>query len=130
VKLVTEIARILLVDDDPDIREITQITLTDVGGWQTQVAASGAEAIALARSDPPDLILLDVMMPEMDGLETLRLLRSHAETRHIPIVFLTAKVQSADIERYLELGALGVIKKPFDPMTLPEQVANTLQADT
>ncbi|MGD2083421.1 MAG: response regulator [Chromatiales bacterium] len=114
--------RILYVDDEADIREIVQLSLEAVGGFTVSLCASGSSALEAARSFRPDLILLDVMMPGMDGPETLRRLRELPETAQTPVVFMTAKVQAGDLERYRELGAAEVVSKPFDPMTLAEQV--------
>jgi CheY-like chemotaxis protein len=120
------IAKVLMVDDEPDIRRIGQMSLRAVGKWEVALAASGAEALVLvaaaALGGRPDVILLDVMMPGMDGPATLAALRSDEATAAIPVIFMTAKVQQHEVERYLALGAAGVIKKPFDPMTLPDQV--------
>ncbi len=112
----------MLVDDEDDIRTIGNLSLSRVGGWQTVLAASGAEALEKARTEKPDLILLDVMMPGMDGPTTFGRLRAEASTAHTPIIFMTAKIQKQEVARYLELGALGVIGKPFDPMTLPQEI--------
>ena len=116
------IAKILMVDDEPDIRRIGQMSLKAVGKWAVVLASSGAEALELAEAEKPDAILLDVMMPGMDGPETLNQLRARPSTASIPVIFMTAKVQKHEVERYLSLGAAGVINKPFDPMTLPDQV--------
>jgi len=117
---------VLLVDDDDDIRTIGRIALQDVGGFRTLVASGGKEALAVACADVPDVVLLDVMMPGMDGPATLQALRNAPETAHVPVIFLTAKVQRPEVERYLALGALGVLPKPFDPMTLHEEVRRLL----
>jgi CheY-like chemotaxis protein len=114
--------RILHVDDEPDIREVAKLSLEDVGGFTVEVCSSGAEAIERAAAVPPDLILLDVMMPGMDGPATLKALRDNAQTVAIPVVFMTAKVQAREIETLKGLGAVGVIAKPFDPLQLAEQV--------
>ena len=114
--------RILIVDDEEDIRLVSRLAVGRIGGWEALVAGSGREAVEIAAREQPDLILLDVMMPDTDGLATLELLRGQPATAEIPVVFLTAKVQPREIERYLELGALGVIHKPFDPLTLPEEI--------
>ncbi len=120
--------RVLLVDDEPDIRRIGQLSLEAVGGLKVALASSGAEALALAKASPPDCILLDVMMPEMDGPACLGKLREMAETQGVPVLFMTAKVQTHEVERYLALGAVGVIRKPFDPMTLAQDVRSLLEA--
>ena len=112
----------MLVDDDPSIRRITQIGLTGVGKFEVVLAASGAEALELVMSEKPDLILLDVMMPGMDGPATLSKLRELGVLDRVPVIFMTAKVQKQEVEGYLMLGACGVVSKPFDPMTLSAQV--------
>ncbi len=113
---------VLIVDDEEHIRRIAELSARNVGGWRVSQASSGSEGIALAAELQPDLILLDVMMPGMDGPDTLAKLRAGEATRGIPVIFLTAKVQAREIERYLALGAIGVIAKPFDPMTFPDEV--------
>ncbi|MBJ6766106.1 response regulator [Myxococcaceae bacterium JPH2] len=118
----TTLRKVLLVDDEDDIRTIGQLSLSRVGGWQTVLASSGAEAVEKAASESPDLILLDVMMPGMDGPTTFGKLRAQPSTATTPIIFMTAKIQKQEVARYLELGALGVIGKPFDPMTLPQEI--------
>jgi CheY-like chemotaxis protein len=119
-----QIQKVLVVDDDDHIRMVSRLSVEKVGNWQVAVAAGGEEAIELARAERPDLILLDVMMPDLDGPGTLERLQSQPETADIPVIFLTAKVQQHEVERYLELGAIGVISKPFDPMTLPDEIRN------
>lgn len=118
--------RVLVVDDEDDIREVAQVSLEMVGGWDVIAASSAAEALQKAVSEAPDAILLDVMMPEMDGPTLFGHLRANEATRHIPVILLTARVQAADRRRFAELGVAGVIAKPFDPMTLPTEVAQTL----
>ena len=120
------IRKVLLVDDEDDIRTIGQLSLSRVGGWQTVLAASGAEAVTKAAAEQPDLILLDVMMPGMDGPTTLGQLRAQAATARTPVIFMTAKIQKQEVARYLELGAVGVIGKPFDPMALPAEIKKLL----
>lgn len=114
--------RILHVDDEPDIREVAKLALEGVGGFTVEVCASGKEALEMAPRFKPDLILLDVMIPIMDGPSTLRALRDDDKTADIPIVFMTAKVQKLEIAEFKELGAIDVIEKPFDPMTLADRV--------
>ena len=114
--------KILYVEDDPDIQRIAQIALEKVGGFEIKACNSGAEALAVVTEFMPDLILLDIMLPEMDGLEIQGVLRQSAQTRSIPVVFMTAKVQENDVEDYYRCGALGVITKPFNPMTLADQL--------
>lgn len=113
---------ILYVEDDPDIQEVVTMSLEMVGGYQVTVASSGREALLLVDDSTPDLILLDVMMPDMDGPTTLGHLRTRPELAHTPIVFITAKVQATEIEYFKSLGAVDVIAKPFDPVTLAAQV--------
>lgn len=110
--------RILLIEDDPDIQKMVQLSLKFQGGHQVSVASGGAEGLAKASAENPDLILLDVMMPEMDGYETCKRLKEQAGTRHIPVVFLSARAQQSEIQKGRELGAIGYLVKPFDPMTL------------
>ncbi|WP_427913060.1 response regulator [Ramlibacter sp. MMS24-I3-19] len=114
--------RVLYVEDDSDIRTIASMALEAMGGLTLQACASGAEALAVAEAFAPQLLLLDVMMPGMDGPTTLGRLRELAALRDVPVIFMTAKVQASEVEQYRELGALGVITKPFDPMALPGQV--------
>jgi CheY-like chemotaxis protein len=118
--------RILLIDDEDDIREVAQLSLEMVAGWEVEAAASGSEGIDRARSFRPDAILLDVMMPDMDGPSTFEHLQSDSETRSIPVILLTAKVRPEERQRFAELGVAAVIGKPFDPMTLSAQVARAL----
>ncbi len=110
--------RILMVDDEPDIQTVARLALEALGGFTVQLCGSGSEAANIALMFKPDLILLDVMMPGMDGPSTLKTLRDQAETAAIPVIFMTAKVQAQEVDRYRMLGALDVIAKPFDPMTL------------
>ena len=114
--------RILHVDDEPDIRDVTKLALEAVGGFTVESCASGAEAIHAARVFIPDVILLDVMMPEMDGPTTLKSMRTTPALADIPVVFMTAKAQSREIEHFKALGAVDVIVKPFDPMTLADTI--------
>ncbi len=118
--------RILVIDDDDHIRLLAAMSLSRVGGYDVSEAASGASGVAMAETTSPDAILLDVMMPGTDGPSALALLRAQEATRHVPVVFLTARVRPSDQERLLALGAAGVIGKPFDPMALPAQVAEVL----
>jgi two-component system OmpR family response regulator len=120
------IRKVLLVDDEADIRTLGQLSLSRLGGWETVLAASGAEAVTRAVTERPDLILLDVMMPVMDGPSTFTQLRAQEATARIPIIFMTAKTQKQEVARYLELGAVGVICKPFDPVTLPSEIKRLL----
>jgi two-component system, OmpR family, response regulator len=118
--------RILVVDDEPDIREIVDVSLGLDREFKTRACASGADALVTAAEWSPSLILLDVMMPFMDGPATLANLRKNPRTAHIPVVFLTARTQADEIEQYTSLGAQGVLSKPFDPMTLAASVRSYL----
>ena len=118
--------RILIIDDEDDIREVVQVSLEMVANWQVLTACSGNEGLAQARAAQPDAILLDVMMPDMDGPATLQKLRAEAATQHIPVLLLTAKVQPADRRGFADLGVQGVITKPFNPLKLAETVAQAL----
>lgn len=117
----SETLKILYVDDEDDIREIAVMSLELDSEISVKSCESGSEALTIAPEWLPDLILLDVMMPGMDGPETLERLRQAPETSSIPVVFVTARTQPEDLERFMSLGAAGVISKPFDPMTLSEQ---------
>jgi CheY-like chemotaxis protein len=121
--------RILVIDDEDDIREVAKLSLEMVGGWEVLVARSGAEGLATARSETPDAILLDVMMPEMDGPTTFRKLQEDPVTQKIPVILMTAKVQAADRQRFKNLGVTSLIAKPFDPMQLASQVSAALDWD-
>jgi CheY-like chemotaxis protein len=118
--------RLLVVDDEDDIREVAQISLELVANWQVLTAASGGEGFARAKAEQPDAILLDVMMPDMDGPMTFQRLQADPATQHIPVLLLTAKVQSAERRQFADLGVKGVIAKPFDPLKLAEEVARIL----
>jgi CheY-like chemotaxis protein len=118
--------RILLVDDEPDIREVVDVSLGLDRELTTRACASGADALVMAAEWSPSLILLDVMMPLMDGPTTLANLRKNPRTADIPVLFLTARTQAAEIAHYISLGAQGVLSKPFDPMTLAALVRSHL----
>jgi DNA-binding response OmpR family regulator len=115
--------RVLIIDDEEDIREVAALSLETVAGWDVLVAGSGAAGIAKARENRPDAILLDVMMPGMDGPTTFR---SLPETANIPVILLTAKVQAADQKRFSDLGVVKVMFKPFDPLILAQEIAAIL----
>jgi len=118
--------RVLVVDNEQYIREVAQICLETVAGWQVITAGSGSEGLTKAEELQPDAILLDVMMPDMDGLTTFQKLQANSTTQHIPVILLTAKVQAADRRRYAELGMIPAIAKPFNPLQLAGQVAEAL----
>jgi CheY-like chemotaxis protein len=117
---------LLIIDDEDHIREVASLSLEMTQGWRVSTAHCGALGVELAKSEKPDAILLDVMMPDMDGPSTLRALQLDESTRQIPVIFLTAKVQGPDRRKFLELGVQGVIAKPFDPLTLGKQIMETL----
>ena len=118
--------RVLVIDDEEAVQEVIQGCLEDVGEWETLLAGSRSAGIRLATDEVPDAILLDVSMPEIDGVETFRRLQAHPATKNIPVILLTAKVQPVDRMRFAELGIAGVIAKPFNPMTLVDLVAEVL----
>jgi two-component system, OmpR family, alkaline phosphatase synthesis response regulator PhoP len=117
---------ILIVDDEEDIRAVARLSLEMIGGWTVYTADTGEAAVQLAAQHQPDAILLDVMMPELDGPATLQRLRAQTSTHAIPVIFLTAKVQAADHRRFATMPVSGVLPKPFDPMELPARVAAVL----
>ena len=116
------LSRILLVEDESDIQAVAQLALEAVGGFTVKICCSGNEALQEAPIFEPDLILLDVMMPVMDGPSTLKVLRQLPLTAETPVIFMTAKVQPQERRFYEELGAIGVIPKPFDPITLSSTI--------
>lgn len=118
---------VLLVDDEDDIREVAQMSLEMTAGWKIESANSGTAGIQKALEVSPDAILLDVMMPDMDGPTTFLKMREMPALAKTPVILLTAKVQAADKERFKEIGVSGVIAKPFDPMSLASQVNEILQ---
>lgn len=118
-----EIRKVLLVDDDPNIRKLAKMSLERVGNWEVMVAGSGTEALELLNSYRPDVVLLDVMMPGLDGRMTLAQLKKTPVVADLPVILMTAKVQNEEMDEYLGLGALGVIIKPFDPMLLPAEIS-------
>lgn len=116
----------VVVDDEPDIREIARLALETVAGWRVTVCSSGVEAVELVAGVQPDVVLLDVMMPDLDGPSVARLLAADARTAHVPVVLLTARVTDSDVAT-LEAGPVAaVLAKPFDPMTLATRVEEVL----
>src|SRR6202453_3678450 len=120
------IPRILIIDDEADIREVTALSLETIAGWQVILAPSGAQGIRRASLEQPDAILLDVMMPDIDGPTTFQILKQNGSTAHIPVLLLTAKVQGQDRRKLDELGAAAILSKPFDPLTLADQISEIL----
>lgn len=120
--------RILIIDDEDDIREVAALSLEAIAGWEILTASSGAEGIALATNadKKPDAILMDVMMPEVDGPTTFGLMKQNPAISGIPVLLLTAKVQGVDQRRFANLGVSAVLFKPFDPLTLAQQISDAL----
>ena len=118
--------RILVIDNEKYIQEVAQICLRTVARWQVVTAGSGCEGLSKAEAEQPDAILLDVMMPDMDGPTTFQKLQANPATRHIPVILLTAKVQASDRRRYADMGMTAAIAKPFNPLELADQVAEAL----
>jgi two-component system OmpR family response regulator len=117
---------ILLAEDDASIRSIAEMSLTRVGGHQVTAVTDGAQALAKLEEQSFDLILLDIMMPGLDGFETCRRIKASDTTSAMPVIFLTARAQAHEMQQGLSLGAVGYIIKPFDPMILPEQINEIL----
>jgi CheY-like chemotaxis protein len=118
--------KVLIIDDEDDIREVAALSLESVAGWDVVMANSGTQGLARATEQQPDAILLDVMMPGMDGPTTFRELRKNPATAKIPVLLLTAKVQASDQRRFADLGVEAILFKPFDPLTLSQQIADVL----
>ncbi len=118
--------RILVIDNEQYIQEVAQICLETTADWKVLTAGSGREGLLKAETEQPDAILLDVMMPDMDGVATFEQLQRHPATQHIPVILLTAKVQASDRRRYAELGMKATIAKPFNPLELASQIAQAL----
>ncbi|MES2906996.1 MAG: response regulator [Pseudomonadota bacterium] len=122
--MTSALKNILCVDDDSNILDIVRLSLEKVGGFSVTACNDGQSAVDKADEINPDLIILDVMMPGLDGPSTLKRMRTNTKLDKIPVIFMTARVQSSEIEDYVKLGAAGVISKPFDPMTMPGEVAS------
>ncbi|WP_343217686.1 response regulator [Jiella flava] len=119
--------KVLYVDDEADIREIAKLALELSAEFTVEICSSGVDALAFAPQWRPDVILLDVMMPGMDGPETLVRLREQAETAKTPVIFITARTQRQEIEYFTSIGAIGVIGKPFEPLSLSDQVIDLMK---
>ncbi|MGL5065085.1 MAG: response regulator [Microcoleus sp.] len=117
---------VLVIDDEKNLCSVIQACLENLGGWRVLVARKAREGLLLAETQLPDAILLDVMMPDMDGVALFNALQSCMTTRGIPVIFLTAKVQAFDLSEFSQLGVAGIIAKPFDPLMLAQQVADIL----
>jgi CheY-like chemotaxis protein len=119
--------RVLLAEDDPDIQKVAKMSLKFAGVAEVLVVENGEECLATAQREKPDIILLDVMMPRMDGYEACRRLKADPATKDIPVIFLTAKAQHFEVKKGLELGACGYLTKPFNPMTLHSEINELLE---
>ncbi len=119
--------KVLYVEDDPDIQTIARIALEDIGKLDVRACESGAQALEAIENFRPDLMLLDVMMPAMDGPTLLTHLRKTANGATAKVIFMTARVQQNEVQQYLSLGAVHVIAKPFDPLTLADQIVNIVR---
>lgn len=118
--------KVLIIDDEDDIREVAALSLESVAGWEVVTASSGAQGMARALEERPDAILLDVMMPGMDGPATFRAMQANPALASIPVLLLTAKVQASDQRAFADLGVRAVLFKPFDPMELAAEIAVVL----
>jgi CheY-like chemotaxis protein len=118
--------QILVIDDEDDIRQLIQTCLEIMGGWEVLTATSGNQGLFLAQSSQPDAILLDIMMPDMDGLTTFKKLQANQTTKHIPVILLTARGRNHNQRLFNDLGVKGIISKPFNPQKLAVQVAAAL----
>lgn len=118
--------RILIIDDEDDIRAVAQASLEIMRDWEVLTAGSSREGLLKAEADQPDAILLDVMLPDMDGTAAFKLLQNHAATAQIPVIFLTAKARATDQRQFAELGAAAILTKPFEPEELANQIAVVL----
>lgn len=116
---------ILLIDDEPDVRQVLQLTLELSYGWQVETAVSGLEGIDKATVLAPDLILLDIMMPDLDGVATLERLKTHPQTQNLPVIFLTAKLET-DQKRYTDTQAIAVLSKLIDPLSFGDRVISIM----
>jgi CheY-like chemotaxis protein len=118
--------RILIVDDEESIQTVVQFGIQMVADWDVLIASSGPQGIKTACDESPDAILLDVMMPDMDGIATFKALQSDPQTSQIPVIFLTAKAQTSERRQFNDLGVSGVITKPFNSLDLPDQIVKML----
>lgn len=124
----SKIRRVLLVDDDPNMRLITRISVEGLTEWELTIATSGHEALSLSAQALPDLVLLDMMMPDMDGMTVFSELKKRFGDKTPAVIFMTAKVQIQEVQNYKNVGAAGVIMKPFDPMKLPDEIVAILDS--
>jgi two-component system, OmpR family, response regulator len=117
-----ELSKILYAEDDPDIQEIGALALETLGGFTVKACDNGAEVLPAAIEFQPDMVILDIMMPGMDGVEALRVLRENDSFKDTPVIFMTAKVMKEEQQKYIEMGVLDIIAKPFDPISLCERI--------
>ncbi|PSB06773.1 two-component system response regulator [filamentous cyanobacterium CCP2] len=118
--------RILIVDDEEDIRDVVRVSIEEFAGWLAMTAASGGEGLQIARTEALDVILMDISMPDMDGFQMCEALKADTQTQNIPVVVLTAKALQGDSDRFAKLDVAGVITKPFNPITVWRQVAEIM----
>ena len=118
---------ILIIDDEEDIRDAAQVALETIGGWRVSTASNGPDGLGQLQTQPYDAVLLDVMMPDMDGIEVFRQIRANPQTQAVPVILMTAKTQATDRKRFLDLGVTAIITKPFKAMFLTEQIADILK---
>ncbi|MEM9165133.1 MAG: response regulator [Cyanobacteria bacterium P01_F01_bin.4] len=118
--------RVLVIDDEAGVREIIQLSLATVAGWEVLTAESGDAGVEIAQAEPLDAILLDVMMPDQDGVTTFQQLQTNPKTAAIPVIFLTAKARNSELQRFMDLGIAGVITKPFEARNLVRQIRTLL----
>ncbi|WP_434686430.1 response regulator [Pseudanabaena minima] len=118
---------ILLIDDEPNLAQVIAVCLESFKGWKVQIANSGKAGLSIVESLKPDVILLDVMMPEMDGITVFQHLQQNLNTQKIPVILLTAKVQASDRARFAQLNIAGTIAKPFEPLQIADQIAQLLK---
>lgn len=124
--MTTKTKRVLFIDDEEDVRSLACFCIELEAGWEMLTASSGRAGIEIAEAEQPDAILLDAMMPDLDGLQTIAQLKANPKTQQIPVVFITAKAQASDRRRFYTAGAKGVINKPFDSLTLASQISGFL----
>ena len=117
---------ILIIDDEDDIRDVAQVALETVGGWRVSTASNGSDGLAQLQLQMPDAVLLDVMLPDVDGIEVFKQIQQNPQTQHLPVLLMTAKTQTTDQQRFLKLGVTGIITKPFKAMLLAEQITKIL----
>lgn len=122
------IKKVLIVDDDPDIRKIGRLSLTGLGRWDVCLASSGKEALQVATTERPDVILLDITMADMDGMSTLQKLREHPVTQATAIIMTAARFEQREVDMVIQAGAVGMLGKPFNPMTLPGEIKYLIDA--